>query len=63
MWVGDGGAGGALYCFHVDGDEATATSVLSTVQNPFVIAELDRQLWLIGFIGTDVARLDPARTG
>ena len=61
VWVGDGGADGALYWFPVDGEETQAMSVPSTVQKPFVAAELDGRLWVVDFIGTDVVQLDPAR--
>jgi YVTN family beta-propeller protein len=63
VWVGDGGAGGDLYWFPVDGDDTHAQSVPSTVHNPFVAAELDGQLWLVDFVGTEVVRLDPAQIG
>jgi YVTN family beta-propeller protein len=63
VWVGDGGAGGDLYWFSVDGDETTAESVPSTVQNPFVAAELDGQLWVVDFLGSDVVRIDPSQIG
>jgi streptogramin lyase len=61
VWVGDGGAGGDLFWFPVDGDDTQAQSVPSTTQNPFVAAELDGQLWVVDFIGTDVVRIDPAQ--
>jgi YVTN family beta-propeller protein len=60
VWVGDGGAEGDLYSFPVDGNDTTARSVPSSVQNPFVAAELDGQLWVVDFLGTDVVRIDPA---
>jgi YVTN family beta-propeller protein len=61
VWVGDGR--GDLYWFPVDGDDTQAQSVPSSVQNPFVAAELDGQLWLVDFLGTDVVRVDPALVG
>jgi YVTN family beta-propeller protein len=61
VWVGDGGAEGDLFWFPVDGDDTQAQSVPSTVHNPFVAAELDGQLWVVDFVGTDVVRLDPAQ--
>ena len=63
VWVGDGGAGGDLYWFPVDGDDTQARSVPSTVHNPFVAAELDGQLWLVDFVGTEVVRIDPGQIG
>ena len=63
VWVGDGGAPGDIYWFPVDGDTTEAGSVPSTVHNPFVAAELDGQLWVVDFVGTDVVRIDPAQVG
>jgi YVTN family beta-propeller protein len=63
VWVGDGGAGGDLYWFPVDGEDTQAQSVSSTVHNPFVAAELDVQLWVVDFLGTEVVHLDPGRIG
>ena len=61
VWIGDGS--GDLYWFPVDGDATQAQSVPSAVHNPFVAAELDGQLWLVDFVGTDVVRVDPAEVG
>jgi DNA-binding beta-propeller fold protein YncE len=61
VWVGDGS--GDLYWFPVDGEATQARSAPSSVQNPFVAAELDGQLWLVDFQGTDVVRVDPAQLG
>lgn len=63
VWVGDGGAEGDLYSFPVDGDDATARAVPSTVHNPFVAAELDGLLWVVDFVGSDVVAIDPSKTG
>ena len=63
VWVGDGAAEGNLYWFPVDGDDTEAQSVSSTLHNPFVAAELDGQLWLVDFVGTEVVRIDPAEIG
>jgi hypothetical protein len=63
VWVGDGAAGGDLYWFPVEGDDAEAQSVPSTLQNPFVAAELGGQLWVVDFVGTEVVRIDPAQVG
>jgi YVTN family beta-propeller protein len=59
VWVGD--RGGDLYYFPVDGAGSQAESVPSSVHNPFVGAELDGQLWLVDFLGTEVVRVDPTK--
>jgi YVTN family beta-propeller protein len=59
VWVGD--KSGDLYRFPVGG--GTATTVPSTVGNPFVAAELDGELWVVDFAGTDVVRIDPGLAG
>jgi streptogramin lyase len=61
VWVGDGAAAGDLYSFPVDGGELQASSVPSGVRNPFVLAELDGQLWVVDFVGSDVVRVDPGQ--
>jgi hypothetical protein len=59
VWVPD--RSGDLYRVPVAG--GPATTVPSTVGNPFVAAELDGMLWLVDFAGTDVVGIDPALIG
>ena len=62
VWIGDGDAG-EVFWFPVDGEDTDSQSVPSTLGNPFVAAELDGQLWLVDFVGTDVVQLDPEQIG
>jgi YVTN family beta-propeller protein len=41
-------------------DNSVGPAVVSSVNNPFVIAGMDGEVWAVDYVGTDVVRIDPS---